>query len=283
MKQKKNYDMRNWFLGTVIVGGIVLGLAKNVNNNTQKPGLERKVERVEGVGEVEKVREAEYVVEEKNIEKIKTKPRLKYEIKQGDYFEKIEFNKDLVHGSLTIMNPNIKPEKLQIGQEIIIGYVGKPDFAKQRNLFPNDPDMVFLARMLFGEARGCSEFEKAQIGYSVINKINDNVNWNGTTLRQVLNCETFNKKSKKRRSIYDCFNQKDNNWLKVNNPEKYDKKAWEECLKVAEGVLSKKYEDKTKKATIYFNPKIANPYWRDHKNTTLISIERCKHKFYRER
>lgn len=61
MRQKKNHDMRNWFLGTLLAGGLVLVLAKTLNHKEeiQKPDLEAKV--VQPVQEVNEANKADVV------------------------------------------------------------------------------------------------------------------------------------------------------------------------------------------------------------------------------
>jgi len=275
-KQKKN-SMGFWLAYAMeCIASAALGIqaSNKLFAKTAKPSqLETEVQSVQISREVNEHNTLKYTITESNAsepnyvdindleikasesnDELKTEikdGKLFYAIQKGDVFEKIEVRGNLVRGLIQKLNPKVNPRKLQIGQKIVIGYEGKPDFGKKRNLFPDDADYVLLARMLFGEARGCSEFERAQIGYSAINKINDGVEWNGRTLREVLNCE----------EIYDCFGSNDINWPFVSNPEKHDKKAWEKCLRVAKGVINREYEDKTKGATHYYNPSISAPYW----------------------
>ena len=141
--------------------------------------------------------------------------------------------------------------------------------------FLGDSDEVLLARMVFGEARNCSEVERVAIAYTVINRANDGKIWNGETIREAI------LKPKQ----YSCFNENDVNRDKLMDPETYDPKSFGECLDVAKKVLSGEFEDPTNGATHYFNPKVSNPSWAK-KLEKIGRIETSsgpgKHEFYRE-
>lgn len=151
------------------------------------------------------------------------------------------------------------------------------------NDFSKDSDNVLLARMLFGEARGCSKNEKIEIAYTVINRINDGKKWNEETLREVI----------LKPWQYSCFNKNDVNYKKVKDPlsddvgegySEYNRKAFEECLEVVDGVLANKYPKLNKGQTHFFNPKAANPYWAfSDKMEKIGKIGNSEHVFYREK
>ena len=117
--------------------------------------------------------------------------------------------------------------------------------------FEKDSDKVLLARMLFGEARGCSYDEKIAVGYSVLNRVDDGKKWNGESVGGVVLCPWQ----------YSCFNKNDVNLPKIKSPEKYDKESWQECLKASGDVLNDEYPELNKGQTHYFNPNRANPKW----------------------
>jgi len=144
--------------------------------------------------------------------------------------------------------------------------------------FSQDSDKVLLARLLFGEARNCNRNEKIAVAYTVINRVNDGKKWNGENIREVI----------LKPWQYSCFNKKDVNLEKLKNPLYYSEKyfnyngmAFEECLEVAEEVLDGKYSELNKGQTHYFNPKTANPSWKD-KLEKIGKIGNSKHEFYRE-
>tara|TARA_Y100000310_G_scaffold338258_1_gene427407 strand:+ start:768 stop:1466 length:699 start_codon:yes stop_codon:yes gene_type:complete len=141
--------------------------------------------------------------------------------------------------------------------------------------FSKDDDKSLLARMIFGEARNCSETERVAVGYSAINRVNDGKRWNGETISEVLLKDWQ----------YSCFNKNDPNRNKLLNPEAYDAESFYECLEVAEEILSGKLKDPTNGATHYFNPASANPSWADKlEKIGKIKTEKgiSKHEFYRE-
>jgi N-acetylmuramoyl-L-alanine amidase len=141
--------------------------------------------------------------------------------------------------------------------------------------FSNDSDRVLLARMIFGEARGCSEIEKIAVAYTAMNRLRDGKKWNGERIREVILCPFQ----------YSCFNSEDKNREKLMNPESGEPEAWKECLKISERVLSREISDPTKGATHYFNPEHANPNWKDSmRKIGKIKTEKglSAHEFYQE-
>jgi len=143
--------------------------------------------------------------------------------------------------------------------------------------FSKDTEQILLARMLFGEARDCSKLEKITIAYTAINRAKDGKKWNGETLREAIlkPCQ------------YSCFNKGDPNKEKLMDPEKYDKKSFQECLAVAEKVLCGEYEKFNAGATHYFNPKtVRKPEWADKMSKIgrikISNNQYSKHEFYKE-
>jgi spore germination cell wall hydrolase CwlJ-like protein len=155
-----------------------------------------------------------------------------------------------------------KPEKYEIKKE-------KKNYRTED--FSQDSDEVLLARMLFGEARGCDIEEKIAIAYTAINRAEDGKAWNGETLREVL-LKPYQ---------YSCFNKSDLNRKKLMDPEKYDVRAWQECLEVAKDILADRYKDPTNRVTHYFKPSVVKPSWAD-KITRIGRIKGSRHEFYRE-
>ncbi len=132
----------------------------------------------------------------------------------------------------------------------------KIDFSKSYKTenFEDDSDEVMLARLIFGESRGQSEYEKAAVAYTAINRANDGKLYNGETIKEV----ALAKKQ------FSAFNQDDVNFKKVKNPQQYEKESWDNCLKVAYDVLhTDKYSNLNQGQTNYFNPNLANPSWKD--------------------
>ncbi len=141
--------------------------------------------------------------------------------------------------------------------------------------FSQDNDESLLARMIFGEARNCSEIERTAVGYSAINRVNDGKRWNGETINEVL------LKDKQ----YSCFNKNDPNREKMLDPESYDSNSFYECLEIAGDILSGELEDPTNGATHYFNPAVVAPSWANKlEKVGKIDTKRglSKHEFYIE-
>ncbi len=136
----------------------------------------------------------------------------------------------------------------------------------------NDSENVLLARMLFGEARNCSQDEKTAIAYTAVNRANDGKKWNGTTVKTALLTP----------SQYSCFNLNDPNRKKLMDPEKYDVKSWKECLAVAEKVLSGEYSDSAR-ATHYHTQNILPSWAKSDKMVRIGRIGNSSHIFYREK
>lgn len=143
--------------------------------------------------------------------------------------------------------------------------------------FLTDSEQALLARMLFGEARDCSELEKVAIAYTAINRANDGKKWNGETINEAI-LKPYQ---------YSCFNNSDPNKEKLMDPEKYDGKSFQECLTIAQRILKGEYKQYNKGATHYFNPEIVKkPKWADkmHKiGKVKVNEEKySKHEFYKE-
>ncbi len=163
-------------------------------------------------------------------------------------------------------------------QEIHEGYaveqMVQPVQQHQRNYrttdFSQDTNEMLLARMIYGEARGCSPQERIAVGFTAVNRAARG-RWYGGNLREVI----------LRPHQYSCFNRNDPNRTQLMDPQQYDEQAFEECLDVARGIISGNYEDPTQGATHYFNPRAANPSWAN-RLTRIGRINNSRHVFYRE-
>lgn len=131
-----------------------------------------------------------------------------------------------------------------------------------------DPEDILLARMIYGEARNCSEAEMTAVAYTVINRVNDGKEWNGSNIKDVL-LKPFQ---------YSCFNEGDPNLQKLMDPEK---DLFESCLAIARKVISGEIKDPASGATHYFNPENANPGWAE-KMRIIGRVGESRHVFYKE-
>ena len=152
----------------------------------------------------------------------------------------------------------------------------KKKFLYKTDNFRTDSERVLLARMLYGEARNCSNTEKVAIAYTAVNRAHDKKAWNGKTVKGAI----------LKPWQYSCFNHNDPNRKQLKNPEAYSPKAFYTCLKIAKGVLSEKFRDPAK-ATHYYNPAAVKnkPNWAyTTKKIGRIRTEagKSKHVYYRE-
>jgi spore germination cell wall hydrolase CwlJ-like protein len=142
----------------------------------------------------------------------------------------------------------------------------------QTDNFKNDSEEVLLARMILGEAEGCSKIEKIAIAYTAINRAKDKRAWNGETLKDSILMP----------SQYSCFNKKTDSSIFLKNPFRYNKEEFLNCLEISKAVLKKTYSDPTKGATHYYNPKkVTKPYWTK-KLVKIGRIQNSYHIFYKE-
>ncbi|OIO81347.1 hypothetical protein AUJ84_01390 [Candidatus Pacearchaeota archaeon CG1_02_32_132] len=160
--------------------------------------------------------------------------------------------------------------------------IGKVEVEKRLDYktkdFSEDSNEVILARMIFGEARSCSDIERIAVGYTALTRANDGERGNGSNVKETI---LMSKQ-------YSCFNSKDSNRKVVMDPLKYDKAEFLECLEIAKGIIAGKYSDPSHGATNYFNPEDANPPWAESNRMTKIGrIDTEKglseHVFYKEK
>ncbi len=141
--------------------------------------------------------------------------------------------------------------------------------------FSTDSEEILLARMIFGEARGCDLEEKIAVGYTAINRAHDGKRWNGENVKDAI----------LKPMQYSCFNKNDPNRGKLMDPLSFEPEEFENCLEVSRNILSGMYPDSSKGATHYFNPRAANPSWK-RKLEKIGAIRTqsglSKHEFYRE-
>ena len=108
-----------------------------------------------------------------------------------------------------------------------------PSVDYKTNDFRKDSPEVLLARLVFGEARGCSRIEKLAVACSVINR-RDLGYW-GRTIHSVSLSP----------GQYDCFKPNDPNYEKIKDPLHYGASDWMDCLDISKGVIEGKYKDPT--------------------------------------
>jgi len=120
------------------------------------------------------------------------------------------------------------------------------------NNFCKDNDQTILARMLLGEAEGCSDMEMIAIAYTAITRTNDGIKRNGETLQEVI--------LKPRQ--YSCFNLDNPRREILENPLKYNSKEFMRCLRISKNILEGRYENPVPNSDHYFNPRLVDkPNW----------------------
>lgn len=150
--------------------------------------------------------------------------------------------------------------------------LSKVDYKTQN--FKNDPDYVLLGRLIFGEASGCSDYEKIAVAWTAINRAHDGIKWNGETLRGAILAPRQ----------YSTFNSNAN--TRIKNPMKYDSKNFLEDLVLAQEILDGKYSDPTHGATHYFNRNTPDlkgkaPYWAASLDKVTLD-KHTIHEFYKK-
>lgn len=162
-------------------------------------------------------------------------------------------------------------------------FLPRPHKAWTKIDLQEDSEDVLLARMIYGEARGCDINEQIAVGYTAVNRANDGVKWNGENVKEAV----------LKKSQYSCFNDNDPNLGKLLDPEKRaywnyfkgDGNRFNQCLDVARDILNGNVEDPTNGATHYCRD-FVNPSWKSKiENLGKVRTSdggESKHTFYRE-
>ncbi len=142
-------------------------------------------------------------------------------------------------------------QKLQYGS--LISLLGlnialAGDFGRNiaKYVMPNPLEKRFLARTIYGEARGADEELKRETARVVLRRVRDK-RWPNSVQEVVL-----------QRKQFSCFNPEDPNWYKVWNPKG---QTWQECQRIAGEELEKRL---SKGANHYHTNKV-NPNWSRNK------------------
>lgn len=118
----------------------------------------------------------------------------------------------------------------------------------------NDPDMIYVAQTVFGEARGESWNGKVGVAWVIINRKKAHRYYFGYTIPNVV----------RKPWQFTCWRRKDVNYKKIHNPLKYDTvDTWLECYVVARLVLRQEVKDNTGGALYYIDESIIEdpPLW----------------------
>jgi RHS repeat-associated protein len=117
-------------------------------------------------------------------------------------------------------------------------------------------DKDFLARTIYGEARGENEQTKEAVGWTIRNRADEK----DRSIEEVVT-QPYQ---------YSAWSPSDPNYAAVTDPEKHssgnpiDRQAWEDSLRIAENILNApKANDPTQGATHYYDDSISAPSWTD--------------------
>lgn len=165
---------------------------------------------------------------------------------------KSEINKALVFNNYLEKSGYLKEVQERNYAKILPKQFISLEKAFETDDFSKDKEEVLLARMILGEAEGCSTLEKIQIGYSALVRANDGKKWNGETVKQAL--LTPNQ--------YECLSPNTQRSKILKNPMAYNPKEFLTCLELSEELLKGKYDKIVTKASHFYNPsKIKAPSW----------------------
>jgi spore germination cell wall hydrolase CwlJ-like protein len=128
-----------------------------------------------------------------------------------------------------------------------------------------ESEVTFLARTMWGEARGQGEKGMLAVGLVILNRVGKRRGWHSveavvTSPRQ-----------------FSVWNKRDPNYRKVNRA--HNTPEYELAVLLAQNLLRGRYEDFTLGATHYHAKRI-NPYWAKHMVTTTAIYD---HVFYKEK
>lgn len=110
-------------------------------------------------------------------------------------------------------------------------------------------DRVFLALMIWREARGEGNLGRAAVGHTVIERINSGAKWWGTDVLSVLFCKW------QYSSMTDPKDRQLITWPRSNE------QSWRQCLDLADMILSGTINHPAPGADSYFDSSIKPPDW----------------------
>jgi N-acetylmuramoyl-L-alanine amidase len=180
----------------------------------------------------------------------------------SDTLFKIAQDNGLTLQELLNANPSIRnPNYIQIGDIINI-----PSSAiASMGLDPDDLDII--ARTIMGEARGETDKGKAAVGWVILNRVAARKWYSGSVF------EVCRKPFQ-----FSCWNIGDPN-LNVIIRAKSGDPDFDNCLRIAQKVLSQSISDPTDGATHYYANYISQPAWA--KKPAKLTVQIGVHLFYK--
>lgn len=131
--------------------------------------------------------------------------------------------------------------------------------------FMFDSRQTLLARIAMGEGENCSNEERARIIFTAPNR--EELGGYGNGLRKIV--------------LRGYSSVHDSNSDKVRHPTRYNKKAWQECLEVADSIQHGGYPELNQGQTHFHNKK-SIPYWTKSNQMTRLETPGTTHTFYAE-
>jgi len=118
----------------------------------------------------------------------------------------------------------------------------------------NDPDIIYAAQTVYGEARGESWNAKLGVTHVILNRKKAKRRYFGRSIKTIV----------QKPQQFSCWNHRDPNRSKIRDPLKYDSvDTWLECYVAAHLVLRGEVKDNTGKALYYIDETIIDnpPAW----------------------
>jgi N-acetylmuramoyl-L-alanine amidase len=130
--------------------------------------------------------------------------------------------------------------------------------------FNKDSDERILARLILGEAEGCSKIEKIAVAYTALNrkKIRE-MQLKGVILEPMQ---------------YSCFNNGTESGIFLKDPLGYNRNEFLEDIRLAGDILGGKYKDPTNGADYYYQPNLVKEpsYWKNLIKIGKINVGKGK-------
>jgi len=118
----------------------------------------------------------------------------------------------------------------------------------------NDPDVIYAAQTVYGEARGECWNAKLGVVHVIVNRKKAKRRYFGRSIKTII----------QKPEQFSCWRRKDVNYKKIHNPLKHESvDVWLECYMAARLVLRGEVKDNTGKALYYIDESIIDspPAW----------------------
>lgn len=128
----------------------------------------------------------------------------------------------------------------------------------------DDHQLQCLALNIYHEARGESVNGKLAVAHVTVNRVHSK-KFPNTVCEVVTQARYSNWWKETHGRNVPLRNQCSFSWYCDGKSDQvYNQQAWQSSLSIARSVLMKHTQDPTNGATYYYNPTLADPYWKDH-------------------